>query len=219
MVLLLSHSIIYITLGIFLQLLVEIKSQTVTNPDSRVGHIATLINNKLYISGGQVSLSKRAIPKETFLYLDFSTPFNTNEIQWFDLSKNSIVPAHFQASASKGGANNSTLFLFGGENLTGKTVALVYSFDTQSNLWKIREITGIAPTKRQGITSVVDYNGLMYLFSGLNGDSYLYENDMFILDTINLSWKKGSSTTNAPIPGILFGAVLLPNKNIIYMGM
>jgi hypothetical protein len=221
MVLLLSHSIIYITLGIFFQLLVEIKSQTAAPLSLRAAHTTTLINDKLYILGGTIpGISKS--PKETFLYIDFSTPFNTNEIQWFDLSKNNIVPAHFQASASKGGANNSTLFLFGGKYLIDETMALVYSFDTQSNLWKIQEITGIAPIRRQGVTSVIDYNGLMYLFSGLSGtlqnSNLNYENDMIILDTINLSWKKGSSI-NAPNPGILFGAVLLPNNNIIYMGM
>ena len=68
MVLLLSHSIIYITLGIFLQLLVEVKSQVATlKPDLRIFHTATLINNKLYILGGIVSRSNITSPKEKFL--------------------------------------------------------------------------------------------------------------------------------------------------------
>ncbi|PKB93163.1 hypothetical protein RhiirA5_442148 [Rhizophagus irregularis] len=40
-----------------------------------------------------------------------------------------------------------------------------------------------------------------------------YTNDMFILDTINLSWRIGSSL-NAPVPMVNYGATLLPYKNI-----
>jgi hypothetical protein len=40
---------------------------------------------------------------------------------------------------------------------------------------------------------------------------------MFILDTINLSWREGS-LVGAPSPRCCYGAVLLPNNNIIYMG-
>ncbi|GBC46776.2 hypothetical protein GLOIN_2v1868750 [Rhizophagus irregularis DAOM 181602=DAOM 197198] len=43
-------------------------------------------------------------------------------------------------------------------------------------------------------------------------------NDMLILDTINLSWKKGNSI-NAPSPRRNYGATfLLNNNNIIYIG-
>ncbi|GBC05022.1 hypothetical protein RclHR1_00060035 [Rhizophagus clarus] len=57
----------------------------------------------------------------------------------------------------------------------------------------------------------------MYLFGGratnnIDGDL----NDMLILDTINLSWGKGS-LINAPTPRRNYGATLLPNNNI-YIG-
>ncbi|RIA96736.1 hypothetical protein C1645_814920 [Glomus cerebriforme] len=44
-----------------------------------------------------------------------------------------------------------------------------------------------------------------------------FVNDMLILDSINLSWGKGS-TLNAPVPRNSYAATLLPNKNIIYIG-
>ena len=60
----------------------------------------------------------------------------------------------------------------------------------------------------------------MYLFSGQDlkeVSSENYVNDMLILDTINLSWGKGS-LISAPTPRRYYGATLLSNNNIIYMG-
>jgi len=58
----------------------------------------------------------------------------------------------------------------------------------------------------------------MYLFGGCIGG---YEdncfNDMLILDTINMNWGKGS-LVNAPTPRDVYGATLLPNQHIIYLG-
>src|SRR5437763_10232325 len=98
-----SNSIIYIIFGIFLQFLVEVRSQT----DIREAHTATFINNKLYILGGAIAPADNLPPRETFTYLDFSIPVNTNELKWNDLSAttNNIFPPHRYAAAIKGGAN------------------------------------------------------------------------------------------------------------------
>src|SRR3954470_20553617 len=111
-----SNSIIYIIFGILLQFLVEVKSQTTFKPDLRLAHTATFINDKLYILGGAIPANTPKSPKETFLYLDVSVPFNANELKWNDLSTmtNNILPTHLYAAAIKGGANNNTLFLYGG---------------------------------------------------------------------------------------------------------
>jgi hypothetical protein len=216
---LLNNPLIYITFVILLQFLVEVKPQTTTSkPNLREAHTVTFINNKLYILGGVIP-SNQVSPKETFLYLDFP-PSKTsfNELKWH-LLNSSFVPPHRYAATIRGGADNNTLFLYGGESLSGdNTMALVYTFDTQNNLWGIPKITGVPPNKEVGITLTIDYNGLMYLFGGILDNSTVYTNDMFILDTINLSWKQASSI-NAPSPRSQYGAVFLPNQNIIYMGM
>ncbi|PKY19477.1 hypothetical protein RhiirB3_432542 [Rhizophagus irregularis] len=69
-------------------------------------------------------------------------------------------------------------------------------------------------SRKRSLSVVVDYDRKMYLFGGwlINNE---YTNDMFILDTINLSW----SSLNATVPMVNYGATLLPNKNIIYIGM
>jgi N-acetylneuraminic acid mutarotase len=219
---LLTSPLIYITFCILLQFFVEVKSQkTIFSPDSRDAHTATFINDKLYILGGEFFPSpagKAKSPKETFLYLDVSVPFNTNELKWVDLTSKNIVPPHRYAASIKGGENNNTLFLYGGESLNSQPMALVYTFDTQSNSWRIpAEITGILQTGKSGVTLTIDYNnGMIYKFGGFVPTAVF--NDMLILDSVNLSWKKASSI-NAPSPRHSYGAVFLPNRNIIYMGM
>jgi len=213
---LLNNFIIYIMFGIFLQFSVEVKSQTETfKPDLRMAHTATLINDKLYIIGGTIPPANVISPSETFLYLDVSVPFDTNGLKWIDISSNNIVPSHRSAAAINGGANNNTLFLYGGAEVD-EAMALVYTFNTQDNTWSIPKITGVPPARRQA-SMAIGYNGLIYLFGGATTTTYT--NDMFVLDSVNLSWEKASSI-NAPSPRASCGAVFLPSsKHIIYMGM
>ena len=163
----LLNYIIYIALCILLQFLVEVKSQKPTfKPDLRYAHTATFINDKIYILGGAIPPGVVKSPKETFMYLDVSASFNTNELKWIDLSNNNIVPPHAYFAAVKGGANNDTLFLYGGDGLNGQKIDLVYTFNTQSNAWSVPEITGIPPSGNSGVTFIID-NGLIYIFGGV----------------------------------------------------
>jgi hypothetical protein len=187
-------------------------------PKVRSYHTATLIDNKLYILDGEDLTINKTV--KSFFYLDVSVPFNTKELAyaWKDLSSTSIVPIHEGAASAKGGANNDTLFLYGG-NLNEVTAlpALVYTFDPQNNEWSIPNITGSDTiTRKQHLLGIIDNNGKMYLWSGalLDGSAAI---DMLILDTINLSWRKGS-LINAPTPRVDYGAVLTPDNKIIYMG-
>ncbi|RIA96727.1 hypothetical protein C1645_871834 [Glomus cerebriforme] len=182
-------------------------------PQKRTYHTATVIDNKLYILDGD-DVNGNIIGKE-FFYLDFSVSFNTQNLLWKDLSSIDTVPPHDSAASVKGGANNSTLFLYGGY-ATDKTMALVYTYDPQSSTWSTPIITGIKTLKKQSLTGIMNNNGKMYLWGGYdtNGNN---KNDMLILDTINLSWGQGS-LVGAPSARYDYGAVLLPNNNIIYTG-
>ena len=72
----------------------------------------------------------------------------------------------------------------------------------------------IQPTAIVGTTAVIDYSELIYVFGGANNTTII--NDMFILDSRNLSWKKASSV-GAPSPRTQYSALFLPNKNILYI--
>src|ERR1044072_4782389 len=215
-----SSFIIYIAFSVFLQLLVEVKSQaTIFKPDLRDAHTATIIHEKLYIVGGAIPPADTLAPKETFLFLDCSTPFKTNMLEWKDMSAtvNNIFLPHQHATAINGGPNNNTLFLYGGFVFSSnQTVNSVYMFDTQSKIWKIPDITGVSLTGRLGLTAVISYSGLIYFFGGSVVNPNTYYNDMFILDSINLSWKK-SNSINPPSPRDNDVAEFLPDKTIIYM--
>ncbi|PKK59334.1 hypothetical protein RhiirC2_794975 [Rhizophagus irregularis] len=176
-------------------------------------HTATLIDNKLYILGGW---DLNDIPLKEFFYLDVSVPFNTQELSWQDLSNINMVPPHASAASVKGGPNNNTLFLYGGFT-TDQTMALVYTFDSQSIVWSIPKIAGVNTIRKRGLTGIINNDGRMYLWSGRTNTIIDYANEMLILDTINLSWNKGS-IINAPAPRINYDAVLLPSNKIIYIG-
>src|SRR5579862_4183601 len=133
-----KNSLIYFILWILLQVLVEINCQlTPFNPPQLNRHSSTLINKKLYIFGGN-SLSGQT---NEFFYLDVSAPFDTQNLLWQNLTNiNNIVPPVQSTATAKGGANNDTLFAYGG-NTSNSTAALVYAFNLQSNSWSIPTIS------------------------------------------------------------------------------
>ncbi|RIA89465.1 hypothetical protein C1645_738603 [Glomus cerebriforme] len=214
-----QNSLTSIILWILFQLLIEVNCQmTPFNPKQRFIHTATLINNKLYISGGRndndVNAGKFIVNKE-FFYLDVSVAFNTQNLSWVDLTSTSPVPIHSASTAVKGGANNNTLFIIGG--ITDKPIVLVYTFDTQTNLWSNPKIGGIARNKST-MTGIIDHNGKVYLLNGADTLTVKDVIDMLILDTINLKWGKGS-IVGASSASETYGAIyLISNNSIIYFG-
>src|SRR5205814_3184100 len=118
-----------IILCFIFQFLVEINCQIV--PKKRGFHTATLIRDKLYILGGVHNRTTTDFIGKEFFYLDVSAPFNTKELLWKDLSSTDIVPIHAGAASVKGGANNSTLILYGGlipDATVAATAPLIYTF-------------------------------------------------------------------------------------------
>ena len=202
--------LVYIILWVSFQLLVYCQ----ITPKQREWHTATFVDKKLYILGG-VYLSDTNTKLNEFLYLDFSGPFNTKALSWQNLS-DKTVPAHTNAATVVGGANNDTLFLYGGAT-PDVTMALVYTFDPKSELWSIPNIVGAPPERKYVLTGIIDNTGKMYLWGGYAPATNGNVNDMSILDTISLSWREGS-LVGAPSPRYTNGVVLLPNQNIIYMG-
>ncbi|GES72756.1 hypothetical protein GLOIN_2v1834755 [Rhizophagus clarus] len=208
----------FFILWILLHALVEVNCQVVPfEPDVVYRHTATYIDNKLYILGGIIPSSGTRVNE--FFSLDFSVPFDTTQkLPWQDLSSIiNMIPPHDSATSAKGGANNDTLILYGGKS-TDPTMASVYIFDPQHVTWKVQTITGINTIKVWDLTGVID-NENFYLFGGNTPDVPPNEflNDMFILDTINFSLGR-YSLVNAPTPRCNYGATLLLNNKILYIG-
>ncbi|CAG8649755.1 14089_t:CDS:2 [Funneliformis caledonium] len=210
-----NNSSIYIIIWLFIQLLIEVNCQTTLfNPLQRYVHTATLIDDKIYFLGGRDDMNTVKIGRE-FFYLDVSVPFDTQTILWHDLTSFNTVPAHISAASVNGGANNKTLFLYGGVTHYNATMALVYSFDTQYNSWSIPNLSSDNVIRKDNLKGIVDDNGKMYLFGGhSNGTRY---NDMLILNTITLKWEIGT-TNNAPSPRSLYGTTYVSQMYIVYLG-
>ncbi|RIA86769.1 hypothetical protein C1645_740603 [Glomus cerebriforme] len=183
-------------------------------PLQRSFHTATLINDKLYIMGGK-SIDSNL---NEFFYLDTSVTFNIQNLPWVDLSNTITFPSSYGTASVKGGANNDTLFLFGG-NTTNPNTPSLYMFDTQSHSWIVASLivknTG-TEFRKSYLTGIIDNNRKMYLFGGYDGLKSL--NDMFTIDTIKLIMGEVDMDSNAPTPRNNYGATLLPNNNIIYLG-
>jgi N-acetylneuraminic acid mutarotase len=204
----LQNYLIYITLWFLFQLIIEINCQKKPYvPKKRVGHTATFIDNKLYILGGSLI---DEVGKD-FFYIDFSNPFNMQNLTFNDLSKNNTVPPHFSAGSAKGGANNDTLFICGGADYVDFTnLELVYTFNPKNNSWSIPKVTGEPAIIFVAETATIDQKSNMYFWDGIG--PYLN-----ILDTINLTWKKGNSA-GASDGGLGSTATSLPDNKIIYLG-
>ncbi|RGB41038.1 hypothetical protein C1646_810931 [Rhizophagus diaphanus] len=200
---------------IIFQVLIEVNCQMTPFKPSILSfsHTATLIDNKFYILDGYDLYGNQIV--KNFFYLDVSVSFNTQKLLWRDLSNSNTIPPHYFATSVKGGANNNTLFLYGGFT-SDQTMASVYRFNPQSIVWDIPKIVGNNTIRKYELTGIINYDGKFYLWSGTtNGDDFV--NEMLILDTKNLIWRIGS-LVNAPIPRTNYGATLLPNNKILYMG-
>ncbi|CAG8657551.1 5857_t:CDS:2, partial [Funneliformis caledonium] len=204
----------HIVLWLLIQLLVEVECQIDSfKLAQRSGHTSTFIDSNLYILGGRSEETERV--GSEFFYLDVSVSFDTQNILWRDLTSINIVPKHNAAASVSGGANNKTLFLYGGFPYNNTAMDLVYTFDTQSNSWSIPKITGDNIVMKNNLKGIINVYGKMFLFGGIfNGTTT--QNDMLILDTKNLKWGLGS-TINAPSPRAVYGATYVSDQHILYL--
>ncbi|CAG8488736.1 1922_t:CDS:2 [Cetraspora pellucida] len=210
---------LYIILLNFQPLYILVKAYI---PIPRHLHSATLIGNKLYILGGDIGSTEPSafLPSNDFFYLDVSVAFNTTNIPWTNLSGVIVTPKHSRAAVS---TRDKIIFLFGGgfEN-SSYGIPLVYTFNTTKSMWNTIAIQGIQPPRRESIHSVIDATGKMYIFGGdyspnTGNLSLSFDNRMDILDTVGLTWSRGSQL-QAPSPRDAYSATLLPNDVIVYLG-
>ncbi|RGB34618.1 hypothetical protein C1646_668381 [Rhizophagus diaphanus] len=171
----------------------------------RSRHTATLINDKLYILGGDVG--------RDFFYLDVSVPFNTQKLLWNELSNINNVPSHYAAASVNSGENNDRLLLYGGVVINNPTVTdFVYIFNPQSNSWSIPKITENIPPKISGDTP---------LKKGGDSGKSLALNQVYLYDTINDNWSTKTTSGIVPSGRDGFSAVLGSDgqRVIIYGGV
>ncbi|CAB4376982.1 unnamed protein product [Rhizophagus irregularis] len=162
-----------------------VKSQIKSlQPQERISHTATYINNKLYILGGEsitTNPTTNEIALKEFFYLDCSKSFDTTNLSWEFLS-NIQVPTRWSAASAKGGINNDTIFIYGGFSNDENDLNLVYTYNTKSDTWIIPKIlNNFNITSKKNLEAIINYNdGKIYLFGGTSYELGI-SNDMILL--------------------------------------
>ncbi|RIB08635.1 hypothetical protein C2G38_2211150 [Gigaspora rosea] len=198
-------------IGFILSFLINIIFTFAFIPTGREFHSSILIDKKLYFSGGV--LSAIDVTNELF-YLDFSKSFkitNNASIPWVDLTYTN-GPLKHSATACIGGNNNDTIFIFGGFPYDDY---FVNQFNTSKQQWT--NITTNGPTYREDISCAKFNNGLIAIFSGYINNLTFAKNDLWIFNSLTLSWSL-SNATNAPSSRFGYNAITLPDDNILYIG-
>jgi hypothetical protein len=211
-----------------------LKFNALLGPSYRKLHSAVLVEKKLYIFGGfnspiltpENETDYNQYPDDRFFYLDVSSPFDTSDLPWRSVPNNVInLPLGSLSSiatggmaASIGGVNNDTIFFFNNERDDAtKSVPPVHSYNSSNNVWNTQDFSGSRPIGRNQMRTVTDNNGKIYLLTGFdfNVQGITRSNGLFVCDTINLNCVIKDAS---PFSRLGYGATLLPNGMIIYMG-
>ena len=98
---------------IFVLFLIVKSYNAAYSPGSRILHLASLVNHKLYVAGGSSNPPVDFL-SDTF-YLDLSSNFTTDNPQFItDATTPSLGIRVNSMAYAVGGNNNATIFLFGG---------------------------------------------------------------------------------------------------------
>ncbi|KAF0485811.1 galactose oxidase [Gigaspora margarita] len=147
-----------------------------------------------------------------------SKPFTTtgkDSIPWIDLTYTG-GPLKASATACIGGKNNNMIFIFGGFSLSANQ-SFVNQFDSSKQQWINITSVGNVPSDRFLISCAKFDNGLIAIFRGLGGNGLNITNDLWIFNTLTLTWSS-SNAPNAPLPIFGYSSVTLPDGNILYIG-
>ncbi|CAB4489289.1 galactose oxidase [Rhizophagus irregularis] len=198
-------------------------------PFDRFALSSVLVDKRIYFLGGESFHSpKNSTTLDQILYLDISKPFNTVNPPFEEIIN---VPIPFGSSYATAflSPQKNVIYLFGGIMVDANTKnpsieiykPVLHSYNLETREWTIPTTNGIEPTRRREINGVINKEtGKFYFFGGMEritDQYYVFYNDMFIFDTISLTWSKGS-TINAPLPRIDYTATLLPNGIIVFIG-
>ncbi|KAF0513077.1 galactose oxidase [Gigaspora margarita] len=99
----------------------------------------------------------------------------------------------------------------------------IYFYQSDAEFWSYpQDQVGIPPTRRRSTSTIIDKNGIIYIFGGrtqidTGSPTFTCYNDLYTFNTMLLSWQN-INAVNAPLPQSHAAPVLLPNGKILYIG-
>ncbi|KAF0559901.1 galactose oxidase [Gigaspora margarita] len=203
-------------------------------PESRGGHMATLVNDRIYFMGGLRPITKNStvqynISDEVF-YLNLSSPFTVDSPPFIDLSDISRMPFGSEKGSTVLGDNGQRIYLVGGiqQNMTtfnyNASDSILWIYTIKSQKWNISGpgTHGTLLLRRRSTATIINSKNVIYIFGGRveldTGSSLLtVYDDLFTFDTNLLEWKN-LSLPNHPSKRSHCSATLMPDGRIIYIG-
>ncbi|CAG8755050.1 21398_t:CDS:1, partial [Gigaspora rosea] len=152
-------------------------------PEPRSGHMATLVNNKIYFMGGSRPIPKNSpvwsqthqynLSDEVF-YLDLSSQFNIDSPPFTDLSDISRMPFGSEKGSTVLGDNGQRIYLVGGVQQNMATFnynasdSVLWIYTIKSRQWNISGsgTHGTLMPSRRSTATIINSKSVIYIFGG-----------------------------------------------------
>ncbi|CAG8644141.1 12805_t:CDS:2 [Funneliformis mosseae] len=220
---------IIIGISLFLQyIIISVDAQNQPPTLGRWGHAAVLINNSLYVYGGNIVsnptvevLEDVSVNTNVLMSLDITSQFDIKNPPWVLLSSGELSLASHTCNI--GGNQNELLFLFGGEPKEQATNTL-YVYNTKEKKW-VTTSTPIenSPPRIIDHTMVTRLNdSISYLWGGTPiGDQQRVTalGDLYKLNTIGtISWENLPDASQIAVGRFQHSATLLNDGKMYIIG-
>ncbi|GAM23895.1 hypothetical protein SAMD00019534_070700, partial [Acytostelium subglobosum LB1] len=180
-------------------------------PVPRTNHAAAVIDRHMYVYGGMYKE-----PNNDLVFLDDLMCLNTDTLTWTKLAPTGDLPP------AKCGhqlvAFDNKLLLFGGGSgyQWESKYNDIHIYDLLVNRWTKVSMKGSAPvcTFSAGFSA----GPFFFVYGGQSIKDDTLTNDLFMLDTVNMSWTK-IETENAPFPRDMGSGNLVGSNMYIFGGL
>ncbi|KAL6075714.1 Nitrile-specifier protein 5 [Balamuthia mandrillaris] len=174
-------------------------------PKGRSSHAVAVVDDKLYVYGGE-DVPRRAFDGKMHC-------FDLANSAWIDLETQGEVPEPRLAHSCV--AVDQVLYIFGGRKTDKTELDELLTFDTRTNTWSKLASTSRTPAPRSYHCSVA-LGKDVYVFGGCGQSGRM--NDLWRFDTANNVWEEVTlAPSSAPAPSPRGGPALCAAGNKIYL--
>ncbi|KAK8520218.1 hypothetical protein V6N12_004176 [Hibiscus sabdariffa] len=179
-------------------------------PKGRYEHAAAVIEDKMYIHGGNHNgryLSDLHIPWENKLLSiagHTKDPSETIQVKTFDLQTGtwSMLKTYGKAPVARGGQSvtltGTTLVIFGGQDAKQTLLNDLHILDLETLTWDEIDAAGVPPSPRSGHAAAVHAERYLLIFGG--GSHATCFNDLHVLDLQTMEWSRPAQQGEIPVP-------------------